>query len=105
MKRFGLIATILVVAASCDKARQVVSDARGEPAATSVPEQRLDLSAKPEVLFQVFGERDDPRMIPVAAVVNGALVPISLSASGWRQFDAMYARAGETYGLYRDGAP
>ena len=105
MKRFGLIATILVVAASCDKARQVVSDARGEPAATGVPEQRLDLAAKPEVLFQVFGERDDPRMIPVAAVVNGALVPISLSASGWRQFDAMYARAGETYALYRDGAP
>jgi hypothetical protein len=32
------------------------------------------------------------------------LKPIELTASGWREFDAMYTRSNKTYPLYRDGA-
>ena len=67
-------------------------------------EARLDLTKRPDIVFQLFGERDDPRMVPVAAVIDGALKPIELTASGWREFDAMYTRSNRTYSLYRDGA-
>ena len=65
---------------------------------------RLDLTKRPDIVFQLFGERDDPRMVPVAAVIDGILKPIELTASGWREFDAMYTRSNRTYSLYRDGA-
>jgi hypothetical protein len=65
---------------------------------------RLDLTKRPDIVFQLFGERDDPRMVPVAAVIDGILKPIELTASGWREFDAMYSRSNRTYSLYRDGA-
>ena len=68
------------------------------------PEARLDLSKRPDIVFQLFGERDDARMVPVAAVVDGMLKPIELTASGWREFDAMYTRSNKSYPLYRDGA-
>ena len=67
-------------------------------------EARLDLTKRPDIVFQLFGERDDPRMVPVAAVIDGVLKPIELTASGWREFDAMYTRSNRTYSLYRDGA-
>ena len=104
MKRFALIATILVVAAGCDKTKAVLG--RGKPAEPEgpPPEARLDLARRPEVVFQLFGERDDPRMIPVAAIVDGTLKQIELTASGWREFDAMYTRSNRSYPLYRDGA-
>ena len=68
------------------------------------PEARLDLTKRPDIVFQLFGERDDARMVPVAAVVDGMLKPIELTASGWREFDAMYTRSNKSYPLYRDGA-
>jgi len=103
MKRFALIATILVAAAGCDKTKAVLGLGRpSEPEGPS-PKARLDLTKRPNVVFQLFGERDDPRMIPVAAVVDGVLKPIELSASGWREFDAMYTRSNKSYPLYQDG--
>jgi hypothetical protein len=104
MKRFALIATILVVAAGCDKTKAVLG--LGKPPEPEGPplEARLDLARRPDVVFQLFGERDDPRMVPVAAIVDGALKPIELTASGWREFDAMYTRSNRSYALYRDGA-
>jgi hypothetical protein len=104
MKRFALIATILVAAAGCDKAKGLLG--LGRPPEPDGPprEARLDLARRPDVLFQLFGERDDPRMVPVAAIVDGVLKPIELTASGWREFDAMYTRSNKTYALYRDGA-
>ena len=66
-------------------------------------EARLDLTKRPDIVFQLFGERDDARMVPVAAIIDGALKPIELTASGWREFDAMYTRSNRTYSLYRDG--
>ena len=103
MKRFALIATILVVAAGCDKTKALLGlGARTEPEGPP-PEARLDLTKRPDVVFQLFGERDDPRMVPVAAIIDGVLKPIELTASGWREFDAMYTRSNKSYPLYQDG--
>ncbi|MBC7789921.1 MAG: hypothetical protein H7Z74_08235 [Anaerolineae bacterium] len=63
----------------------------------------LDLAQRPNILFQVFGTRDQPRLLPVAALSATKLVPIVLDADGWRRFDAMYMRKGKSYTLYRDG--
>ena len=103
MKHLALIATILVVAAGCDKTKAVLG--LGRPPEPDGPPigARLDLTRRPDVVFQLFGERDDPRMVPVAAVVDGMLKPIELTASGWREFDAMYTRSNKSYPLYRDG--
>jgi hypothetical protein len=102
MKRFALIASILAATTACDKPKVLSAASRpsGEGARTS----RLDLSKRPDIVFQLFGERDDPRMIPFAAIVNGVITPIDLSAPQWRTFDAMYARADTSYPLYHDGA-
>ena len=104
MKRFALIATMLLVAAGCDKAKAVLGLGRSAEAEGPPREARLDLTRRPDIVFQLFGERDDPRMVPVAAIIDGILKPIELTASGWREFDAMYTRSNRTYSLYRDGA-
>ena len=104
MNRFALIATIVVVAAGCDKTKSLLGEGRPPEVDGPPPEARLDLTRRPDVVFQLFGERDDPRMVPIAAIIDGALKPIELTASGWREFDAMYTRSDKSYALYRDGA-
>ena len=101
-----LLATMLMGSASCDKARTLGSRegsaaASADSAAAAIP--TLDLSERPDIVFQVFGERDDPRMIPVAAVLRGDIKPIELTEDGWRTFDSLYTRSGAKYTLYRDG--
>ncbi len=104
MKRFALIASILVAAAGCDKTKGVLGLGRPPEPDGPPPEARLDLSKRPNIVFQLFGERDDARMIPLGAVVDGVLKPIELTSSGWHEFDAMYTRSGKSYPLYQDGA-
>jgi hypothetical protein len=102
MTRLAIFATILTVASGCDKARELAGG--GAPAQAAEPTvPQLNLASKPDILFKVFGERDDPRMIPVAAIQNGQLSQIGLTAAGWRQFDGLYTRSGASYNLYRDG--
>ena len=103
MKRFALIATILVAAAGCDKTKALLGMRRPQEPDGPPPAARLDLTKRPNVVFQLFGERDDPRMVPVAAIVDGVLKPIQLTSSGWHEFDAMYTRSSMTYPLYHDG--
>jgi len=104
MKRFALIATILVVAAGCDKTKALLGLSRPPEFDGPAPGARLDLTKRPDIVFQLFGERDDPRMVPIAAIIDGTLRPIELTASGWREFDAMYTRSDKSYALYRDGS-
>jgi hypothetical protein len=103
MKRFALIATILVAAAGCDKTKAMLGLGHPPEPGGPPPEARLDLTKRPNIVFQLFGERDDPRMVPVAAIVDGMLKPIELTASGWREFDAMYTRSNRSYPFYQDG--
>ena len=95
------LASILTVALGCDKARELAGGGAeaAEPAAAAL----LDLSSRPEILFQVFGERNDARMIPIAVIQGGRLEPIVLASAGWKQFDAMYGKSGTSYTLFRDG--
>jgi hypothetical protein len=62
----------------------------------------LDIAAKPQILFQVFGDRAEPKMMPIAAVVNGAIKPIGLTRQGWRDLDSAYLAAGAKYSIYVD---
>ncbi|MEP7066583.1 MAG: hypothetical protein ABI889_11160 [Gemmatimonadota bacterium] len=97
------LATILMVATGCDKAKEFVRAGQMVGPPQLSPGEELDLTGKPDVLFQVFGESSDPRMVPIAAIVRGKLMPIRLSASGWHKFDEMYQTAGKSYSLYQSG--
>ena len=98
----ALGAPLLLAAGPCDSGKKGgAGGASGEPVERVGP--KLDLSAKPDIVFQVFGERDDPRMIPVAAIRNGALERIELDAAGWKSFDGLYMRSPAKIALYHDG--
>jgi len=95
----GALWLTVTATTACDKAS-------GSDAMTAIPaSQLLDLRKRPAILFEVFGERDDPRMVPVASIEGGKLRPIRLSAAGWKTFDRLYNRPGTAYTLYQDGHP
>jgi len=94
---------MLALVAGCDKAKEFVRAGQPDGPPLIAPGEALDLSAKPDILFQVFGETGDPRMIPIAAIQGGKLRRIVLTQAGWRQFDAMYLRHGRSYTVYQDG--
>jgi hypothetical protein len=90
----------VTIATACNKTTASADAAPSIPAG-----QELDLRKHPPILFQVFGERDDPRMVPLASLDGGKLRPIRLSPGGWRTFDRLYDRPGAAYILYQDGRP
>jgi hypothetical protein len=95
------IATVsLLSAVACEKSKPAK-----DPALTIVPVgiPPLDLGAKPQILFQVFGERESPHMMPIAALVNGAIKPIGLTQGGWKELAAQFMSAGTTYPFYAEG--
>lgn len=92
------VATILTAAAGCDKRAQ------GEPLDAPVKRQ-TSLAGKPTVLFQLFGDPSDPRLLPVAVMGHGRLSSITLDADGWRSFDRLYFKPGSRVTIYHDGSP
>ncbi|HVT40420.1 MAG TPA: hypothetical protein VHE78_15360 [Gemmatimonadaceae bacterium] len=74
------------------------------PAETITPEGAppLDITAKPQLLFQVFGNRADLRVVPLAAVVKGVVKPIGLTERGWRLLDSLYFAPGARYPVYHE---
>jgi hypothetical protein len=97
MRSVAVIALILAGTAGCNKAND------GAAAGADAAAPQTDLATRPDILFQVFGEREDPRLIPVALLGPRGLEDIVLDAEGWRRFDAQYLRGGTTYTLYHDG--
>jgi hypothetical protein len=96
-------AVILLSATACKKSKPPI-----DPALAIVPDgvAALDLAAKPQILFQIFGDRESPHMMPIAAVVNGVIRPIGLTARGWKQLDAQYMAPGTKYPFStEDGDP
>jgi hypothetical protein len=77
----------------CDKR------ASGEP----VIVRQTSLAGKPTMLFLLFGDRADPRLLPVAMTAQGRIAPIALDNTGWRKFDDLYFAAGAAVPVYRDG--
>lgn len=98
----ALCAPLVLAAGTCDKGKGSGTGSASAEAAERVA-PKTDLTSKPDILFQVFGERDDARMIPVAAVRNGTLERIELDADGWKGFDGLYMRSPTTVNLYHDG--
>jgi hypothetical protein len=103
----GLLCVTLTVVTGCDKARALArasvvdpDDASGTGPTAAEP---IEVSANPHILFEVFGEREDPRMVPVAVLDGKQLRNIQLPPAGWRQFDRVFHREGATYTLYQDG--
>jgi hypothetical protein len=92
------VATILTAAVGCDKRAQ------GEPVDAPARVQ-TSLAGKPTVLFQLFGDPADPRLLPVATIGHGRVAPISLDAEGWRNFDKLYFKPGSRITVYHDGSP
>lgn len=89
-------ASILTGAVGCDK------HAEGE---TPPLKQQTSLAGKPTVLFLLFGDHNDPRLLPVATIGHGRISPITLDAQGWRKFDGLYFAKGSEMAIYRRGAP
>jgi len=90
------VATILTAAVGCDKRAQ--GESLDQPA---LPQ--TSLAGKPTVLFQLFGDPADPRLLPVATMGHGRVSPIRLDAEGWRTFDKLYFKAGTRVAIYHDG--
>jgi hypothetical protein len=94
----------LIAASGCDKVKGFIVQRDGDAESGAASQSAvLDLNKKPTVLFEVFGERDDPRMIPIGIVESGHLRGIKLDERGWKQFDRLYTRSGSTFTLYQDG--
>ena len=87
------IAGILSLATACDKHSDAAPNAKA-----------LSPTNKPNVLFLLFGEKGDPRLLPIATVIRGRVQPISLEAAAWRGFDSLYFSPGTHFPLYEHGA-
>lgn len=90
----AVVAVILTVAIGCDK-----------PVARAPSPRTTSMVGKPTTLFLLFGERSDPRVLPLATVAGERITPLILDADGWRSFDSAYFGAGAAVAVYRDGAP
>lgn len=86
------LAGILTATTGCDK-----------HAETAEVVHRTSLANKPNVVFLLFGDRSDPRVLPVATTIEGQVAPVSLDAQAWRDFDNIYFKPGTPISLYRDG--
>jgi hypothetical protein len=101
MRQIAIVATILTVVVGCDKLKAAAGgSASAAPVAVA---DALDISQHPDILFQVFGEKGDTRIIPLAALVNGSIKPINLAPDAWREFAAQYEKSGTVYKLYDNG--
>jgi len=90
----AVLASILTATTGCDK-----------QAETAEVVHHTSLANKPNIVFLLFGDQGDPRVLPVATAIEGQVAPVSLDAHGWRDFDHIYFRPGTALSLYRDGRP
>ena len=101
--RIALLAAVLLVVTGCDKLKAFLQAGQAAGPPHIPPGEELNLASHPTIIFQVFGETGDARMVPLAALVNGKLKTIQLSAENWQRFDAEYLRRGKSYTIYQDG--
>ena len=66
---------------------------------------QTSLTNKPRTLFFLFGDKSDPRVLPLATLADGKIKPIVLDAAGWRKFDELYFTAGARLPLLEGGVP
>ena len=84
------VASILTLAIGCDKrAPQDIN--------------QTSLAGKPRAVLLLFGDRNDPRVLPLAIASDGHIKAITLDADGWRNFDKLYFTPSAPLALYQDG--
>jgi len=101
VRQLARIATVGLVVSACSKAHASRRSGAARHSTPSGPE--LDVRSHPDLLFEVFGDATDPRIIPIAAIRSGQLQQIVLDSVGWHQLDAEYLRSSKSYSLYEDG--
>ena len=89
----------LVSALACDKS---ASSAPAPDVIVPAGAPALDIASRPQIVFQVFGDRAALRVVPLAAVANGAFKPIGLTSRGWHLLDSLYFQPGTKYPVYHD---
>jgi hypothetical protein len=102
MTATGAVLLTVTAAPGCDKTKALTSDSESSAMASAVRDE-LDLTKHPTILFEVFGDRTNPQMVPIGVLENGKLHAIHLSPNGWHNFDRIYNHPGATYTLYQDG--
>jgi hypothetical protein len=90
----AVVASILTLAVGCNKRAE--ADEKTSAKNTS-------LAGKPRTLMFIFGDRSDPRVLPLAMLVNGEIKQIALDSNGWHNFDHIYFPAGATLTAYVGG--
>lgn len=88
------LAGMVTAAQGCDKR-----------AASAPVLHKTSIASKPPMLFLLFGDRTDPRVLPLATLAGGHIAPVTLDATGWRQFDSIYFAPGAPIPVYRNGRP
>ncbi len=66
--------------------------------------QQTSLAGKPTMLFLLFGDQSELRLLPLTTIGHGRLSPITLDADGWHKFDDLYFSPGAEIPVYRHGA-
>ncbi len=86
-----LVLSILTLASACDKHK------------TDDEKPQTSLGGKPRTLVFLFGDKDEPRMLPVAMLDGNHVLPITLDSSGWHNFDKLYFESGSQFSVYQRG--
>jgi hypothetical protein len=87
----ALVLSILTLTSACDK-----HEARAEKPQTS-------LGGKPRALLFLFGDKAEPRALPIAILADSHVSPIALDSSGWHNFDKLYFASGAQLSAYQKG--
>jgi hypothetical protein len=92
---FGVaaLASILTATTGCDK-----------QAETAEVVHQTSLANKPNIVFLLFGDQGDPRVLPVATTIEGQVAPVSLDAQGGATSTTSTSARNSALAL-RDGRP
>lgn len=102
----GAVWLTLTATTGCDKAKALAHSSSGSRPAgvhATLRAAILDSVPAPRILFEVFGERSDPRMLPIAVLDGHGVRNINLSPVDWIRFDRRYNQVGASYSLFQDG--
>jgi hypothetical protein len=102
----GAVWVTLTAATGCDKAKALAHNGGGSRPVgvhAALRAAILDSVPPPRILFEVFGERSDPRMLPIAVIDGHGVRNIDLSPLDWLRFDRRYNQTGTSYSLFQDG--
>ncbi len=89
----ALVMSILTLASACDKHT------------ADTEKKQTSLGGKPRALVFLFGDKADPRMLPVAMLTGTHIEPISLDSTGWHNFDRLYFAQNADFSVYQHGVP